>query len=267
MSPNEEVYPNAPLVLTAFEVRHPTSEPLSTFQRRLLKDLLPTVPIMRSTHQVALQATIAGAASTTQAEEFPKFLNRESTMAVTFRANAMMVECTNYPGWSKFSQLISEAINARMKVAPIDGYERLGLRYIDEIRVPAPIEWSQWIQPTLLGPEGLSSILGLNFQGFQGVTVYGDTPGHAFALRFGPHTGLAVDPAGDLRRRPATPGDYFLVDIDSFWTPPEGIPECHPAEVLEKAHMLHTPVRGLFEAVITDTYRNAILNSDGGMTR
>lgn len=261
MSPTYDVYPNAPLILTAFEVRHPAAEPLGQTQRRVLKTLLPSLPIMRSAQQVEVQATLDGAAATSQAEEFPRFLNRESTMAVAFRATSIVVECSEYPGWAAYSALIREALDARMKAAPIDGYERIGLRYIDEIRTPDPIQWSKWIQPSLLGPEGLAGAVGLSFQGFQGMAVYGETPGHAFALRYGPRAGYAVDPSWDLRRKPSAPGEFFLVDIDSFWTPPEGVPECLPDSVMEKAQELHTPIRGLFESVITGEYRDSILNT------
>ena len=258
MSPPNDVYENAPLVLTAFEVRHPTADPLTQPQRRALKALLPSLPIMRSAHQVELQATMDGSTSTSQAEEFPKFLNRESTMAAAFRANSLVVECSQYPGWAAYSAVIREAIAARMEVAPIDGYERLGLRYIDEIRTPDPVQWSKWVKPSLLGPESLSDVVSLSFQGFQAVAVYGDTPGHAFAVRYGPRTGYAVDPAWDLRRKPSAPDEFFLVDIDSFWTPPDGVPECLPDPVMEKAQELHTPIRGLFESVITHEYREYI---------
>lgn len=263
MAPPDEIYPNAPLVLTAFEIRHPMTDPLTTPERRALKEFLPSLPIMRSARHTEVQANLDGSPPASQSEEFPKFLNRESTMAATFRSSSMVVECSDYHGWAEFSILIREAISARMTVAPVDGYERLGLRYIDEIRVPEPATWSDWIQPQLLGPDEVSAILGLPFQGFQGVAVYGDTPGHAFALRFGPRNGFAIDPNWDLRRKQQRPGDFFLIDIDSFWTPPDGVPELDADSVMDKAEKLHTPVRGLFESAITDRYRDEILRNGG----
>jgi len=250
-------------VLTAFEIRHPIAEPLSMPQRRALKEHLPSLPIMRSARQTEVQANLDGSLPVSQHEEFPKFLNRESTMAASFRATSIVVECSDYHGWTAFSTVIREAIAARMFVAALDGYERLGLRYIDEVRVPELADWAEWIQPQLLGPQDLAANLDLPFQGFQGVAVYGDTPGHAFALRYGPRTGFAIDPNWDLRRRPGRPGDFFLIDIDSFWTPPSGIPEFDSDWVMEKAAELHTPIRGLFESVITDRYRDVILRSEG----
>lgn len=51
-------------------------------------------------------------------------------------------------------------VDARAQVSSIVGLERIGLRYILELRVPAGvdgrIEWSNWIDEQLLGPQRLT---------------------------------------------------------------------------------------------------------------
>ena len=258
-----EVYPNAPLVLVALELRHPpATEPLSMSQQRLLKDLLSgRLPIMRRAQQINFEITAIGAVppvSTT--EEFPRFSNRDGTMAVSMRTSSIVIEASQYDGWDDFRLLALEAFSARMQVAPVDGVERIGLRYIDEIRVPdVPPEWSQWVHDSLLGPSRSESVR-LPLSQWQGVGVYGEQPGCSLVLRYGPRQGHAVDPNADIRRvLHSSDGEFFLMDLDSFWTPKQGTPEFEIEAVLRICDDLHHPVRGLFESLITNRLREEVL--------
>ena len=78
-------------------------------------------------------------------------------------------------------------------------------------------------------------------------------------LRYGAWEGFAVDPGGDLKRSSATPGPFFLMDIDSFWIPIGGVPEFDVKALLTICDELHTPVGRLFERLITDRLREEIL--------
>ena len=111
------------------------------------------------------------------------------------------------------------------------GIERIGLRYVLEIRVPAGvdgrIEWTNWIDESLLGPQRLAPG-GLLLTEWQGAAVYREAqPGKSLIVRYGPGVGQALDAQYHLRRvTPVQAGQFFLMDIDSFWTPPTGaIPE------------------------------------------
>jgi len=77
------------------------------------------------------------------------------------------------------------------------------------------------------------------------------------ALR--PRDGYAVDPGGELKRSAPVPGAFFLLDIDSYWTPSEGIPEFDVGQLLTTSEDLHAPVRRLFESLITDELREEVL--------
>jgi hypothetical protein len=58
--------------------------------------------------------------------------------------------------WEKLLDLVADALRARAAVGGIDGVERVGLRYVDEIRVPdlTPGDWAPWLDPTLIGLSG-----------------------------------------------------------------------------------------------------------------
>lgn len=74
-------------------------------------------------------------------------------------------------------------------------------------------------------------------------------------LRYGPREGFAVEPGGDLKRSTPTPGPFFLMDIDSFWAPSEGVPEFAVTALLATCDELHAPVRTWFERLVTDRLR------------
>jgi uncharacterized protein (TIGR04255 family) len=257
-----EVYPNAPVVLVAMEVRHPVAETLSPPERRELKRALARrVPIVRSGQSIELRVSV-GVDQSTRVEEFPRFFSRDNTLSVSYRREAVVIESSRYVGWTDFRALAELAFDALHRVAPIDGVERIGLRYIDEIRVPeVEPDWAQWMDGALLGPTAFSDVVRLPLTQWHDTVVYGTQPGSAVVLRYGPREGFAVDPNSELRREATASGPFFLVDIDSFWIPDDATPEFNTFEVLSRADELHQPVRALFEGMITDRLREEVLRN------
>ena len=261
-----EVYPNAPVVLVALEVRHPTADPLTPSESRAIKRILSDqLPIERPGQQTSVQI-IPGAVNpaTTTTERFPRYVNRETSLSVSIRQEAIVIEASHYPGWEEFRALALHALDARMQIAPIVGVERVGIRYVDEIRVPdsGEVDWADWMHSSLLGPS--SPIIDLPINQWQGVGIYGSQPGNMLILRYGPREGFAVDPSSDLRRaKPADGGLFFLMDVDSFWTPVGPIPEYDRDSMLSTCNDLHTPVRALFESLITNRLRDEVFRGNG----
>lgn len=260
-----EVYPNAPLVSVSFELRHPESEPLTPHQRTLFKELLADdLPLLRS-QQIAshtIEFGPSGAATPqVQTEEFPKYFDRGTSIAASLLKGSTVVETTQYPGWEAFSDLVSKVCDARNQAAPVDGVERIGLRYIDEIRIPSTEnpDWSEYIAPSLLGPR-FDYDSGLPLRQWQGTAAFGPGEGRALVMRYARGEGFAVDPNGELRRKsPAYPGKFFMLDLDSFWAPEAGVPAFSLSLVEETMETLHTPVREMFEECITERLREEVL--------
>ena len=95
-----EVYPNAPVVLVALEVRHPAAGPLSNAQRVALKTRLGNrTPIMRTGQFQQVTATVGAGIPDLKVEEFPRFFSRDNTSAVSIRSEAVVVETTRYVKW------------------------------------------------------------------------------------------------------------------------------------------------------------------------
>lgn len=265
MAEEREVYPNAPVVLVALEVRHPTTDPLTAAQRNTIKRRLSGhVPIMRTgqLQQLTVAQPVGGplVPPEPRAEEFPRYFSRDNTAAVSVRAEAVIVETTRYVRWEQMRALVADVLEVRREIGGVDGVERVGLRYIDEIRVPGGPEqdWAPWVDPTLVGPATVGDELGLAATHWQGINVFTPGPERTIVLRYGPREGFAVDPGGGLKRSTSTPGPFFLMDIDSFWTPSEGVPEFDVKALLATCDELHASVRTLFERLVTDRLREDI---------
>lgn len=261
-----EVYPGAPVVLVALEVRHPIADLLTPAEIRAIKKQLSAVLPLELLGQMAnVQVSSGISAPDVSIEGFPRFLNRRKTMSISFRREAVVLEATDYPGWHEFRELVELMLKVRKETAPVTGVERVGIRYINEIRIPNEIgasTWSDWLHPSLLGPS-LADI-GMPLTQWQGVGIYGTQPGQMLLARYGPRSGAAVDASSGLRRRhPNESGEFFLIDLDSFWTPEEDVPEFEPDMLMLCCDRLHAPIRTSFEAMISERLRDEVLRSDG----
>lgn len=256
---SDEVYPNAPLAAVIVEVRHPVAAPLAGASLAAMRLALASVtPIQRNEHAIELGP--AGATPT----QLIRFISRDAHQSVSFRANGIVVESTAYPGWVRFQELVHLAVTTRHELAPLDGLERVGLRYIDEIRPPhaESAQWQDWVSEELLGPRGLGRTLGQQITAHQGVAQFGGTPGVAHTLRWGTGTGQAFVSTENLRRPAEPSGPFFLIDTDGGWLPPDGsVPELDPIAVMRILDDLHGPIRTIFETTITDRLRDEVLRA------
>ncbi len=260
-----EIYPNATVVLVAVELRHPVAGEISQASHAKIKQAFgDRLPVQRETQIVNVQGTL-GSQPEVDIERAPKYFSRELSTAVTYRREAIVVETTVHECYAVLRDLVALAIEVRQLVEPVAGVERMGLRYIDEMRVPEngevpSISWKPWLNSTLLGPSTVEAA-GLQATQWQGVTVFEPASERAIVLRYGPRDGYAVDPAGELKRQAPPPGPFFLLDIDSFWTPSGSVPEVAVSEMLTICDELHAPVRTLFESLITDRFRDEVLRN------
>lgn len=264
---DREVYPNAAVVLVAVEVRHSTAPPLSRSSIAKIKQhLSPELPLLRPTTFTTVETTLGGTTDV-HTERATRYMSRDRTAAVTFRNEALVIETTRYGRYEQLRGLVALALNARQSVDPIDSVERLGLRYINEIRVPeagsSAASWEPWVDKALLGPAPIGHAHGLEATQLQGLVLFSKGEDKSLVLRYGLREGYAVDPSGDLKRSTPTPGPFFLLDIDSFWSATGALPEAQPETLLKLCDALNDPVRSLFEDIITERLRKEVLRHGG----
>jgi uncharacterized protein (TIGR04255 family) len=263
VSYEREIYPNAPVALVAVEARHTAAPAFTPEQESELKALLASeFPLSQPVPTLSFNfGTMGAAAPASPVVAPPRFTNRDRTTAVTFGPQAVTIETTHHEHFGYLSELVVLASSARQKVAPVDGIERLGIRYIDEIRVPSDdtvVDWSQWVESSLLGPVDVGARLGLPMVEHQSLTSFQLAPNKGLNVRYGPRVGYAVQPGLLVRPTPSVAA-FFLLDIDSFWTAIEEIPEFDPDRILVLCTELHDSISSLFENLITERLREEVL--------
>ena len=262
-----EIYPSAPLRFVAFELQFDLVPALGTAdgQATVYDRLRASFPIAENAQSVEVTVSPVGS-SAAQTPEL-RMLNMERTRSVTVSATSITVQTSAFHDSDEFAASVIQALQA-LESSRVATRKRVGLRYVDEVRVPGvtkPDEWGPYIDERLLG--------GVNFgaeqyeievaKGLLGVTV---TPDRHVILRYGPSDGFAVDPNGPLRLPPTPQGQFFLLDLDSFWLPADGTPlRFDPEEVLKTFTLLDDPSHELFEAAITEQLRDEVLrrSTDG----
>ncbi|WP_407689696.1 TIGR04255 family protein [Mycobacterium sp. HUMS_1102779] len=258
--------PNAPVALVTMEVRHPATDSLNESSSGQLKHLLADhLPIERQAQDVAWGMGAGGSPQPT-AERFTRYVNRDNTLAASMKNQAVVIETTAYSNFEALLEIVMQVVDARSQVSSLVGVERIGLRYVLEVRVPVGVdgrvEWANWIAEPLLGPQRIAPA-GLMLTEWQGAAVYREAnPGKSMIVRYGPGMGQALDQSYHLRRTmPTQQGPFFLLDIDSFWTPTGAIPEYDRNAVLTTFQDLYDPARTVFQEMLTSRLKDDLLSS------
>jgi uncharacterized protein (TIGR04255 family) len=250
-----EVFEHAPLALVAAELRFAYSPRLSQ-QRTLdaiaiaMEDLLPVV---RPGQQTVMSPGVPPKTGSTL-----QLFNLSSTVSLTLTPTNVILEATEYDEFGNFSDVFSLACASIDTARGISVLERIGLRYVDEIRVPGPIDdardWRGWVADPLL------SMLDFNarpVRTHQGVIEYSLGSNRYLALRFAAVIGDPVVGGGPLKRpsQPG-PGPQFVLDVDCYWQPPSDEPTRFSRAFVEsELKALHDPTGDAFQNAITDRTR------------
>lgn len=264
---DREIYPCAPLRLVAAEVKYPLAAAL------IPQDAVGRlVPLLEERFPLLFPAGIELSMSSEpglppMSTNAYRLVSRDQMTSVTVTHTRCAIETTDYHRWEAFREHIMFALEAvGSRLGAISTVERLGLRYINEIRLPEPAEtkpplsvWSRYVNPLVIAPflhaaevapgQVTQAWARAEVAGDHGATittVYGVLSGHTV-------TGSPLKLPTDLRT-----DTYVLLDIDSYQTPPE-MSEFVLADVMAQADALHDPVRRVFESFITEELREDVL--------
>lgn len=265
-------FPNPPLVLTVLEIRYPElSEDFGERERRQMAEAVrDRLPLLEPVVEQQVNVVVGGPAPappSLRSRRFPRFSARDRATALLVKPDALVVETTTYEGWTEsFRPLVVDVVRATERILRPNGVLRIGLRYIDEIRVPgiesAPGDWRGYIDEHLLAaadPEFIPR--SLRPSEWLGLVQYQTAPDSMLTVRYGPQSGHAVDPAGPTRRKNQhPPGLFFLLDSDSYWHGEAEVPEFDAEWICTRCDLLHEPVSEFFRIVITDDLRAEVFN-------
>ena len=260
---DDAAHASAPVVLVTMEIRHPATDSLTESSTAALKELLvDELPIERQAQDAAWTVN-PGGGPTLATESFTRYLNQDNTLAASMRIQAIAIESTAYSDFETLLEVAMRVLDARQQVSPVAGVERVGLRYILELRASVGadgrVEWADWIAEPLLGPQRIAPH-SLSLTELQGAAVFQETqPGKSMIVRYGPGMGQALDPNFYLRRTlPVDEGPFFLLDIDSFWTPFGQIPEYDRDTVLSTFEALSDPAHTAFAQMLSSRLRDEL---------
>ena len=262
---NREVFPESPLALVAAEIRFSDSarlrqQPTLDAVAIALEDLFPYAePLQQTDVNFSL---MPGTAPQVQQHQRTGLMlkNAAKTESLSLVPSALTYETTAYATFHDLLNAVTTACSALLEVNVRPAIERIGLRYIDEVRVPESVtdgrQWARWIDAGLIehlhvGPENAP------VTGMQGVTTYDLGSGKRLNFRFAAlNQAPVVVPQHLIPRREPRVGPFFVLDIDGYQdfggqvaTPldPEVVGRCLTA--------VHAPSGATFQHAITDDAR------------
>lgn len=271
MYPGREIFFNAPLEYVAAEVRYPYAPRLRQQDIRdaILMELGDLFPILRPGQHLTLTGQVGGPVSQ-EVDQVSRAFNRASNAAITVTASALTIETTCYKEFADFRAIVLRCLTAIQQHATLAAIERIGLRYVNEVRVPDRItdlrEWRGWIADPLANVIALGSDQQAVVA--QGAVQYATGEHRNLTLRFA----TALEGTGVIgddplkRRHPTTSGPFFALDIDSYWQPPpQQSPDWDAQVIMAVIDELHEPIGMAFQSAITEQLRDVVLRRKHGV--
>lgn len=264
----------APLAFVAAEVR--TSYTPALVVDETVAALAAALPALPVPHREQRHSLLINGAPMGAPEVAVRLLSRDSMTSLTITTTTLTLETTSYQGVAAFSALFSECMRAVASAAEPSAVERVGLRYVNELRVLEPIEgvesWGEYVCSDLLGPaRGVGAVLRetgraeASAAALQTVVAFELGNDCALTARFNPLSGPPVIGSSPLRR-PQVPahGPFFVVDLDAYW--PSGAAggagsgePFDPEALLKGVTTLHAPIEATFLWATTEKFRKDAL--------
>jgi len=262
MYPDREHFAASPVALVTAELRFTDSPRLRQ------QDTLDTIaiacehrfPIAEPVTAMAVEPTGPSAAPQLVARQSVVLRNAESTEALTLATTALTYETTAYRDFDDLAGVLDDACRTLITAGVAPALTRVGLRYINEVRVREPVSevraWSDWIDPGVLGALSVAP---------KGVPVRALQAAVSFDLGNGGglQIGYAAVPQGSvvnhrfLKRPPFEPGPFFAMDFDGFCEfGADQAKFLDPDLVARVLRGVHAPIGEAFQRSLTDNSRN-----------
>ena len=207
------IFENAPLALAVCQVRFPTMlglvspDRLAPFQNALRLDY----PAATQGTQFVFTAGVPGQPPVGGSAGQWTFSSQPGDWSVTVANDFVGLETRAYPNVDEFIDRVRRVLDAFVDAFGQLSPQRVGLRYINEIRLGQQLDYRQTIRSELLGPLGLPNFesavqavqeIVLRFEGGNGITMrHGLFPMGS--------TVISAKPSADN-------GPFYLLDVDAF---------------------------------------------------
>jgi len=258
--PNREVFPNAPLALVAAEIRFTDAARLRQQQTKdaVTIALEERFPFAEPLQQADVNLT-PGAPPQIQQRVGVVLKNATSTETLTIMSESLTYETTAYKSFDELLDAVAAACDALAAAKVRPAVRRVGLRYIDEVRVPEPItdvrQWGKWINDRLIGHLGIGPD-DVPATATQSVSTYDLGEGRGLNFRYAALNQGPIVVSQFLKRPPIESGPFFVLDFDGFhdFTDRETV-SLSSEVVRESLSTVHVPCGTAFQRSITDEAR------------
>jgi uncharacterized protein (TIGR04255 family) len=261
MYPSREIFPDAPLALVTAEVRFTDAARLRQQQTKdeVAIALEERFPFAEPLQQTDVNLTPA-APPQIQQRIGVVLKNAASTETLTIMSGSLTYETTAYANFDDLLKAVTAACDALIAAKVRPAMRRVGLRYIDEVRVPETItdvrRWGKWIDYRLIdqlevGPDAVPATM------TQSVSTYDLGGGKGLNFRYAAlNQGPIVVPQF-LKRSAIESGPFFVLDFDGFhdFTGGQAV-SLSSATVCESLSAVHVPCGTAFQRSITDEARS-----------
>lgn len=207
----------SPIALAVVQLRFPAVLSIQTDEKYIARyqdKIRRRYPYFFPGQQVELLFGPQGVAQQPAAARNWQFKDAEQNWTITVTANSISLETRNYTSISEFANRMEEVVLAAKESFEIMVQERVGLRYVNEIRHPEvkkPSDWRQFMNPSLLGPlsdDAVSSNVESTIQELR-LSISGGS----LVVRHGAAQGTTVAPEPGTS---APSGEFYLLDLDAY---------------------------------------------------
>jgi uncharacterized protein (TIGR04255 family) len=264
MYPNREVFSHAPLALVTCEVRFTDSPRLrqqDTLDAVAIK-LEERFPLSTPQTNVTFNVTNVGPGVLPQVTQERRVVltNTAKTESVTITPTSFICETIAYREFDDFRVNVTAVCEALIAANVRPALVRVGLRYLDEVRVMEPITdvraWGKWIdasviRPLTIGPDDVAVL------NAQGLVTFDLGDGNGLTFQYAALNQSSVVQPQLLNRRKFEPGPFFVLDFDGFRDfNGEDVVRLDADEVTNVLTAVHGPVGAAFQRAITEDARN-----------
>ncbi|MDQ1250038.1 MAG: hypothetical protein QG597_4415 [Actinomycetota bacterium] len=259
MYPNREIFPNAPLALVAAEIRFTDAARLRQQQAKdevtiALEERFPFAEPLQGA-EANLNLGLGGTPPQIRERLGVVLKNANSTESLTIMSQSLTYETTSYSSFEDLLEAVAAACDALEAAKVRPAVQRIGLRYIDEVRVPEPVtdvrQWGRWINDRLvgyldLGPEDVPATE------TQNVSTYDLGDGRGLNVRFAALDQGPIVVSQFLKRPAVASGPFVVLDFDGFhdFTGQDAVPLS--VEVArDSLSTVHVPCGNAFQRSIT----------------
>ena len=190
-----------------------------------------------------------------------QFADPQNQWTVTLSQESLSIETREYASFGDFLLRLDEVVKALLGHISPTAFSRIGLRYINEIRLK-DMAWTEAIQPAILGPVALPEFVRGVVQAVQEILLrYED--GHGVNIRHGLlPDGTTVQPRPGTE--PST-GSFYVLDFDTFreFPFPGGL-SADATSVHQYVETFNKVIYQLFRMATTDYYISTLGERSNG---